>query len=449
MRLPDEPAHRIASAVRAREVTASQVVETALERIAAADNRIHAFTAVAADRARARARHLDATIAAGNDVGPLVGVPFAVKAMIDVAGLVTTAGSALHLHDAPAVRDSEVVQRLESAGGICVGALNMDEFGMGGTTENSCFGSTHNPHDLARTPGGSSGGCAAALAAGLVPIAIGSDALGSIRLPASLCGVYGLRPTRGAVPARGVLGGGGTISTLGPMARTERDIAITHAVLIAQRGRASDSSTSLRIAVACGYFSDRLDADAASSVERVARALDVRETIEFPDAACAKAAATLINAAESSVGRLPALRERASEFHPGVRDRFIAHALMPAQWYVHAQSYRAAHKRRVLDLLERVDVLVLPATPTVAPPLGQQTLRIGDQDWPTGPMLGWFTQPLAGIDCPVLTVPVARARALPIGVQLLAAPHREQTLFDVAARLESLTVASAPIASLT
>lgn len=444
--LADAPAHRIASAIRAREIAASQVVEAALERIASADVRIHAFTAVAADRARAHARRLEATIAAGSEGGPLAGVPFAVKAMIDVAGLVTTAGSALHLRDASAASDAEVVQRLESAGGICVGAVNMDEFGMGGTTENSCFGPTRNPYDLARTPGGSSGGCAAALAAGFVPIAIGSDALGSIRLPASLCGVYGLRPTRDTVPARGVLGGGGTISTLGPMARSARDIAIVHALLVAQTGREPDPYASLRVAVAGGYFSDRLDADAASAVERVARALDVREMMEFPDASRAKAAAILINASESTVGRLPVLRERARDFHSGTRHRFIAHALMPAQWYLHAQSYRAAHKRQVLDLFERVDVLILPATPTVAPPLGQETLRIAGQEWPTGPMLGWFTQPLAGLDCPVLTVPVAGTGALPIGVQLLAAPHREQALFDVAARLESLGVVSTSIA---
>ena len=147
-----------------------------------------------------------AAIAAGQKVGPLAGVPFGVKAMIDVAGLTTSAGSALHANDPVAGHDAAVVRQLEAAGAVCVGALNMDEFGMGGTTENARFGSTRNPHDPTRTAGGSSGGSAAAVAAGILPVTLGGDGLGSIRLPASLCGVYGLRPTRGTVSAEGLLG---------------------------------------------------------------------------------------------------------------------------------------------------------------------------------------------------------------------------------------------------
>jgi len=177
-------------------------------------------------------------------------------------------------------------------------------------------------------------------------------------------------------------------------------------------------------------------------------ALGIEEDVELPDPARAKAAAILVNASESVLGRLPDLRERAHRFHPGTRDRFLAHALLPVHWYLHAQRYRASHKARLIALLERIDVVVLPATPCVAPPLGQAMLAIGGQEWPTGPMLGWFTQPLAGTDCPVLTVPVRRTDHLPIGVQLLAAPNREHVLFDVAARLEELGVASAPVAAL-
>jgi len=443
----DAPAHCIASRVRRREISACEVIDAALERIAAADSSVHAFTHVAATRAREHARRIDEAIVAGRDAGPLAGVPFAVKAMIDIAGVVTSAGSALHVHDATARIDAEVVRRLQSAGAICMGALNMDELGMGGTTENSHFGPTRNPHDLARTPGGSSGGSAAALAAGMVPLALGGDALGSIRLPASLCGVYGLRPTRGTVPTAGLLGAGGTISTIGPMARSAFDLAIAHAILTDQPHREPNAGASLRIATAGGYFRDRLDRDAASAVERVAHALDANRTIDFPDPVRAKAAATLVNASESAVGRLPALRAHASDFDSGTRDRFIAHALLPAQWYLHAQRFRAWHKSEVLAMLARIDVLVLPATPCVAPRLGQATLIVDGQEWPTGPMLGWFTQPLAGTDCPVLTVPVAHDGPLPIGIQLLAAPRCEHHLFDVAARLEALGVASSTVAT--
>jgi len=443
---PAAAASQIAAAVNRRTIAASAVVQAALARIAALDPRVRAFTHVCTERAQRRAGQIDIALRSGGVVGPLAGVPFGVKAMIDVHGVVTTAGSALHADDPPAQRDAEVVRRLENAGAICVGALNMDELGMGGTTENSCFGPTHNPHDLARTPGGSSGGSAAALAAGMVPLTLGGDALGSVRLPASLCGVYGLRPTRGSVPAQGLLGAGGSIATVGPLARSARDIAASHAILTGRSYREPDARTTLRIAIAGGYFAERLDADAAAAVDAVRRALDVHDTVELPDPARAKAAAILVNASESAIGRLPDLRERADRFNPGTRERFLAHALLPVQWYLHAQRYRAWHKARLLALLDRVDVIVLPATPCVAPPLGQATLVIDGQEWPIGPMLGYFTQPLAGADCPALTVPVPRAGRLPIGVQLLAAPNREHFLFDVATRLEEAGVASAPVA---
>jgi AtzE family amidohydrolase len=437
----------VAAIVRRGGVSAREVVEAALARIASRDGAVHAFTHVARERALRRADAIDRSIRSGQIPGPLAGAPFGVKAMIDVAGVVTTAGSALHVDDPPAATDSEVVRRLEDAGAVCIGALNMDEFGMGGTTESSCHGATHNPHDLARTPGGSSGGSAAAVAAGMVPLALGGDALGSIRLPASLCGVYGLRPTRGSVPDGGVLGAGGSIATVGALARSVRDVATSHAALTGRALREPVATASWRVATATGYFADNLDVDAAAAVELVRRALGTQHTVDFPDAARAKAAAILVNASESATGRLSDLRERPDLFHAGTRDRFLAHALLPAQWYINAQRYRAWHKERVLELFADVDVVILPATPCVAPLVGRATLTVQGQEWPTGPMLGWFTQPLAGTDCPALTVPVARAAKLPIGVQLLAAPHREDILFDVAARLEALGIAAAPVAT--
>jgi Asp-tRNA(Asn)/Glu-tRNA(Gln) amidotransferase A subunit family amidase len=283
----------------------------------------------------------------------------------------------------------------------------------------------------------------------MVPLALGGDALGSIRLPASLCGVYGLRPTRGSVPNEGVLGAGGSISTIGPLARSVRDIAASHAALTGRPSRALDAGAPWRAAVATGYYDENLGVEAATAVDVVRRALGMPRTIEFPDAARAKAASILVNASEGATAHLADLRERPHQFHSGTRDRFLAHALLPAQWYLHAQRFRAWHKRSVLALFEHLDVVILPATPCTAPALGQATLTVQGQEWPTGPMLGWFTQPLAGTDCPVLTVPVAGAAKLPIGIQLLAAPDREEILFDVAARLESLGVAAAPVAALS
>ena len=283
----------IAAGVRTGAVSARAVVEAALARIEQGNRAINAFTAIAAARALERAKRIDTERRAGTPLGELAGVPFGVKAMIDVAGLTTTGGSALYRNAGAATRDAVVVRKLEAAGAVCVGALNMDEFGMGGTTENACFGPTRNPHDLARTPGGSSGGSAAAVAAGMVPITIGSDGLGSIRLPASLCGVFGLRPTRGAVSNGGVLGAGGTISTLGPLARSSRDIALCHRAVCAERkglqSAPAASDAPIRLATAGGYFRDTLDDDAAEALRRVIDALGITREIEYPQAApCAR-----------------------------------------------------------------------------------------------------------------------------------------------------------------
>jgi len=435
----------IAQAVRDGTVSACAVVEAALARIERIDSRINAFTALA-PRARERALQVDAKRSAGEPLGDLAGVPFGVKAMIDVAGVTTTGGSALFRDAKPATRDAAVVQRLEAAGAVCVGAPNMDEVGMGGTTENACFGPTRNPHDPSRTPGGSSGGSAAAVAAGIVPLAIGSDGLGSIRLPASLCGVFGLRPTRGAIPDTGVLGGGGTLATLGPLARTSHDIALCQRVVSAPSNAAHAPDAPIRIATAGGYFAEALDTDAREALQTIVDALGITRVVDYPQPRRARAAATLVNAAESATGKLDALREHLHRFDPATRERFLAHALLPAQWYLAAQRYRRRHIEQVVRMFDDVDVIVVPATPCVAPPIGTRSVRIGDVHLPTGPALGWFTQPIAGTDCPALTVPVARGNRLPIGVQLMARHHREDLLFRVAAHLEALGVAASPIA---
>jgi AtzE family amidohydrolase len=448
---PHASATEIAEAVRRGTLTAQTVVEHALRRIGQLNRSINAFTAVASTRAMERAARIDAARSAGKPLDALAGVPFGVKAVVDVAGLTTTAGSALYRDAGPAICDAAVVQRLEAAGAICVGALNMDEFGMGGTTENACFGPTRNPHDLARTPGGSSGGSAAAIAAGMVPIAIGSDGLGSIRLPASLCGVFGLRPTRGSISDAGVLGAGGSLATLGPMARNVQDLALCFRLLA--KPQVEDESEphedeQIRVAIADGYFNRDLDRDASDAVHIVVEALRITRVVEYPDAGRARAAAILVNAAESATGKLELLRTHLNAFDPSTRERFLAHALMPAQWYLAAQRYRRRHIERVKRMFEDVDVIVVPATPCTAPLIGAKTVHIADTELPTGPALGWFTQPLAGTDCPSLTVPVARPNRLPIGVQLMARHNREDLLFRIAARLERLGVAAAPVASL-
>jgi len=216
----------IAAAVRARQLRARDVVESALQRIATVDPVVNSFTDVLGERARAEAERVDAAVAAGRNPGPLAGVPFAVKNLFDVAGIRTLAGSKIYRERPIAARDAAAVRALSRAGAVLVGALNMDEYACGFTTENTHYGPTHNPHDLARVAGGSSGGSAAALACDMLPVCTGSDTGGSLRIPAALCGVVGFRPSPGLVPSSRKLLGWTPISVVGPMGRTVADACL-------------------------------------------------------------------------------------------------------------------------------------------------------------------------------------------------------------------------------
>ncbi len=221
----------IAAAVREGRVRAVEVTEAALGKIAARNQELNCFTAVMADTALADAVRIDREIAAGNNPGVLAGVPFAVKNLFDIAGLITLAGSKINAENPPATQDATAVARLKQAGGVLVGALNMDEYAYGFVTENFHYGATRNPHDLQRVAGGSSGGSAASVAAGLVPLTLGSDTNGSIRVPAALCGVLGLKPTYGRLSRAGVALFSSSFDHIGAFARSVRDIATIFDVL--------------------------------------------------------------------------------------------------------------------------------------------------------------------------------------------------------------------------
>ncbi len=218
----------IAVAVRAGEISAIEIVKATLARIEARDPRLNCFTKVTAERALAEARTVDARRASGADPGPLAGVPFAVKNLFDLKGIVTIAGSKIDAARPPAVADATIVERLVAAGAIPVGALNMDEYAYGFTTENSHYGASRNPHDPRRITGGSSGGSAAAVAGGLVPLSLGSDTNGSIRVPASLCGIFGLKPTYGRLSRAGARLFAASLDHVGPFARSVEDLAAAY-----------------------------------------------------------------------------------------------------------------------------------------------------------------------------------------------------------------------------
>jgi AtzE family amidohydrolase len=454
----------IAADVKARRSSGTDQVRAALKRIAAHDPALNCFTEVLAERALATAARVDGAVALGADPGPLAGVPFAVKNLYDVAGLRTLAGSKINRDHAPAARDAAAVRALEGAGAVLVGALNMDEYAFGFTTENTHYGPTHNPHDLARVAGGSSGGSAAAVAAGLVPISLGSDTNGSIRVPAAFCGIFGLKPTYGRVSRAGVALFAGSFDHAGPFARSVADLAVTFEIIQgpdpddpACADRPADPCLAelargvagLRIAVADGYFSRGGQPEAHAAVERVARALKADRRVTLPEAERARAAAVVITSAEGAELHLADLKTRAADFDPMTRERFLAGALIPATHYRAAQRFRAWYRDRVRRLFDDVDVILTPTTPFPAPLIGQQTIEIAsDRDSPPEPLpvralIGLYTQPISFIGLPALSVPVPvpGPGSLPLGVQLVAAPWRESVLLRVAAALEADGVA--------
>lgn len=445
----------IAGAVRRRETTAESAVGAAIDRIADDDGALNCFTAVLGDDALEAARGIDRTIAGGSDTGPLAGVPFAVKNLYDVAGLTTLAGSTIYAGNPPADADATVVAAMRRAGAVPVGALNMDEFAFGFTNENSHYGATRNPRDPERSPGGSSGASAAAVAAGMVPVSFGSDTNGSVRVPAALCGVYGFKPTYGRVSRAGIAPLAWSFDHPGWFARSVRDIATVFDAVHGPDDRdpvcadlppapavptLEDGIAGLRIAVAGGHFSEGGLPEVFAAVERVARALDTETRVEIPESARAVAAALLITSAEGASIHLDDIRTRPQDLDPHTRDRWVAATMIPSAWYQRAQRFRRRFRDRVAAVFADIDILIAPTTPFPAPVLGQATMVIDGEEVQVRPTLGRFVGPVSFIGLPALSVPVWGLGNLPLGVQIIAAPHGEASILRVARHLESAGV---------
>lgn len=440
-------------AVATGQCSAVDLCEAALLRVKATDDRVNAFTDKTVARALAQAQAIDQRRAQGDVLPPLAGLPYAVKNLFDIEGVVTLAGSKINRDLPPAREDAVLVARLNAAGAVLIGALNMDEYAYGFTTENSHHGPTRNPHDLSRIAGGSSGGSGAAVAAAQVPLTLGSDTNGSIRVPASLCGVWGLKPTFGRLSRRGTYPFVYSIDHLGPLADTVETLALSydamqgaddldpacHATAVQPAAAALHMGVQgLRIGLLAGYFFENATPPARMAAQFAAQTLAATDEVVWPDAAAGRAAAYLITASEGGSLHLNDLRSRPQDFEPLSVDRFTAGALMPADWYIKAQRFRRVYLTRVNALFQDWDVLIAPATPVSAPLIGSEWLDVNGARHPCRPAMGLLTQPISFAGCPVVAAPLwpEGTGGMPIGVQLIAAPWREDLALRAAMVLQ-------------
>lgn len=453
----------ISSGIRAGAFSAIEVAKATLERIETLNPHINAFTLVTADRALEEAAAVDAALADGQDPGPLAGVPYSVKNLFDLAGEITVAGSLINQDDPPAQQDATSVARLKQAGAVCLGATNMGEYAYDFVTMNSHYGATLNPHDTGRSAGGSSGGSGAAVAAGMGAFSLGTDTNGSVRVPSSFCGVWGLKPGYGRLSRAGAFLFAGSLDTIGVLGRSVVDLAdAADAILgpdprdpvcLSKAGTAfgsglEDGLGSLRIARLGGYFARDWSIEIASAMTRIEQALGVSAETELPKPEIARASAYTITAAEGGEFHRQRLAERAKDFDPASRDRFIAGALTPTAWYLQAQRFRAWYKAHVAEVFKQHDVLIAPATPMVAPRLDQQTFTYDGAEHLLRPNIGILTQPITLIGLPVVAAPVHAPSHMPIAIQLIGRPGGEADLLRVARVLEASGTCGAPIANL-
>jgi len=462
--------------VAAREVSCEDVVRGHLDRIAAREPGIDAFLLVAADRALGRARRLDAALAAGEPVPPLAGVPLAVKDVLHVEGLPTTCGSrALEGYRPPFA--ATAVARLEASGAIVVGKTNMDEFAMGSSTENSAWKPTRNPWDRGRVPGGSSGGSAAAVAARMVPVALGTDTGGSIRQPAAFCGVVGLKPTWGRVSRYGLVAFASSLDQVGPLALTVEDAALLSSVLFGRDPRDATSASEpvpdlaeavaggargLRIGVPWRFLAEGVEPETMARFRESVAALESAGAtvveVSLPHLPHAIATYYLVATAEASSNlarydgvrygrRAPGTHDlkglygetRDLGFGAEVKRRIILGTFALSSgyydaYYLRAQKVRTLIRRDFECAFGACDVIATPTTPTAAFRLGEKT---GD---PLQMYLAdIFTVPanLAGL--PGLSLPCGLAGGLPVGLQLLGRPFDEATLLRAGAAYQRTT----------
>jgi aspartyl-tRNA(Asn)/glutamyl-tRNA(Gln) amidotransferase subunit A len=431
-----------AEALRAKKISSLELTNEALAKIA--NSRLNAFITVMEESARARASAMDAELSHGIDRGPMHGIPIAHKDLVYTKGVRTTGGSKI-LKDFVPDYDADIAISLDRAGAVLVGKTNLHEFAYGITSTNPHFGAVRNPWDTERIPGGSSGGSGVAIAAGILPMATGTDTGGSIRIPASFCGITGLKPTFGLISKRGVMPLGWTMDHMGPMTKTVRDCAVAfHAMGGSAAVPAKNADIrGLRIGLPSNYYFDALDLEVSESVRtavQTAAALGARIVdIKVPDIGALNIVGRMLLLAEATSVHQEHLNRRA-DIGADVLTLLDQGRLIRAADYVDAQRLRRIYCREFSKLWSEVDCIFTPTTPTPAPKIGQMTMPVGTQEEDVRLAT---TRPMRAINVlgiPALAIPCGFTKAgLPIGLQILGAPRAEETILRVGAAIEDAT----------
>jgi aspartyl-tRNA(Asn)/glutamyl-tRNA(Gln) amidotransferase subunit A len=430
--------------LRAGEVTCEEATARCLARIDAQNARLNAFVCVMADEARTQAREADQALRQGRDLGPLHGVPMAIKDLLDVRGTPTTAASRVR-DGHVAAADCPAVARLRAAGAVLIGKTNLHEFAFGTTSEDSAFGAARNPLDPTRSPGGSSGGSAAAVAAGMALASVGTDTGGSIRIPAAACGTVGLKPGFGEVPTDGVVPLSRRLDHIGPLARSVADAWLVHRALAGRQAHRPEPAApaSMRLAVLRPYFCELLDDSVRARFDAAldgmaAAAVGLREA-SIPHARAIAPVYVLLVLADAAAYHGPALDAMPERYTPPVRLRLEAGRYLLAEDYVRALNGQEQLGRDVDAALAGHDALVLPTLPIPAPPLGAKSVRIGEGEQPVRDVMLRLTQLFSLTGHPAITIPCGRTtEGLPCGLQLVGARGLTDRLVSTALACETI-----------
>ena len=435
-----------------RLVTVSELVRLMLDRIEKLNPKVNAYVTVMADAALRRASILDAELTRGEVRGPLHGVVIGVKDIINVAGAPTTGGSR-NLSGYIPSKDAECVTRLQAAGAIILGKLHTHELAAGATSENELYGRAGNPWNPSCVPGGSSGGSAVAVAAGLAHGAVGTDTGGSVRLPAAFCGVVGLKGTFGRVSRRGVLTRSWTMDHIGALGRRVRDVSLMFQAMAGYDQTDDYSSrrsmpnsidlehnvSGLRAGIVVGeHFESKLDPEVGTAFERAVATLEAlgvaTKRVEFPLAGAAQAAGTIITVAEFGSALDELTRESLGGFGADIRAQLQMAEFISARQYLRAMRIRPLVQRELRNLLRDVDVLLTPTVPITAPP------SVGKTPPETLTLFAHNTRPFSLVGLPAISVPAGfSSSGMPIGLQVIGRPFDESTTLRIAQAYETAT----------